>query len=142
MTKGLSLERKGGQEDLFLNKIRLMNGVVFALLLLGSLIWMSPLFSFGVTMGGLIVLVNFHLLYRILKKAFIPDHLASPKSVIIKYYLRLLGTGFILYLLIAKRLVDPLGLIIGLSVVVINLTLVGCNEMRKILFKPSCPPGA
>jgi hypothetical protein len=46
-----------------------------------------------------------------------------------------LGTGCILYILIAKRLVDPLGLIIGLSVVVINLTLLGFNEMRKILFK-------
>jgi hypothetical protein len=135
MIKGLSLERKGVQEDPFLNNIRLMNGAVFSLLLLGSLILMPPLFSLGVALGGLIVLLNFHLLYRILKKAFIPDRLASPKSVIIKYYLRLLGTGLILYILISKRLVDPLGLIVGLSVVVINLTLVGCNEMRKILFK-------
>jgi hypothetical protein len=135
MIEGLSKGSQRGLNDPFLNKIRLMNGAVFSLLLLGSLIWMSPLFSLGVAMGGLIVLINFHLLYRILKKAFIPDHLASPKSVIIKYYLRLLGTGLILYLLIAKRLVDPLGLVVGLSVVVINLTLVGCNEMRKILFK-------
>jgi hypothetical protein len=135
MIKGLSMESQGGNKDPFLTRIRLMNGAVFALLLLASLMWMSPLFSFGVSMGGLIVLINFHLLYRILKKAFIPDRLASPKSVIIKYYLRLLGTGIILYFLIAKRLVDPLGLVVGLSVVVINLTLVGCNEMRKILFK-------
>jgi hypothetical protein len=135
MMMGLSLGRKEAQEDPFLHKIRLMNGAVFALLLLCSLIWMPPLFTLGVALGGLIVLLNFHLLHRILKKAFIPDQLASPKSVIIKYYLRLLGTGIILYLLIAKRLVDPLGLVVGLSVVVINLTLVGCNEMRKILFK-------
>jgi hypothetical protein len=135
MIEGLSKESQKGLNDPFLNKIRLMNGAVFSLLLLGSLIWMSPLFSLGVAMGGLIVLINFHLLYRILKKAFIPDHLASPKSVIIKYYLRLLGTGLILYLLIAKRLVDPLGLVVGLSVVVINLTLVGFYEMKKILFK-------
>ncbi len=135
MIEGLSRGSKGAPEDPFLNKIRLMNGAVFSLLLLGSLIWMSPLFSLGVAMGGLIVLINFHLLYRILKKAFIPDRLASPKSVIIKYYLRLLGTGLILYLLIAKRLVDPLGLVVGLSVVVINLTLVGFYEMKKILFK-------
>ncbi|MBI4764979.1 MAG: ATP synthase subunit I [Deltaproteobacteria bacterium] len=112
-----------------------MNGVVFALLLLCGLIWMPSLFTLGIALGGVIVLINFHLLYRILKKAFIPDHLASPKSVIIKYYLRLLGTGLILYLLIARRLVDPLGLIVGLSVVVINLTLLGFYEMKKILFK-------
>jgi len=111
-------------------------------LLLGSMILMPPFFALGVGIGGLIILVNFHLLYRILKKAFIPERLASPKSVIIKYYLRLLGTGVVLYFLIAKRLVDPLGLVVGLSVVVIALTLLGFNEMRKILFKPSCPPGA
>ena len=135
MIERLSMENKRGLNDPFLNNIRLMNGAVFGLLLLVSLIWMPPLFSLGVALGGLIVLLNFHLLYRILKKAFIPDRLASPKSVIIKYYLRLLGIGLILYFLIAKKLVDPLGLVVGLSVVVITLTLLGCNEMRKILFK-------
>jgi len=135
MIKRLSRKSHKGLNDPFLNRIRLMNGVIFALLFLCSLIWMPPIFTLGIAMGGLIVLINFHLMYLILKKALIPDHLASPKSVIIKYYLRLLGTGFILYLLIAKRLVDPLGLVVGLSVVVINLTLVGFYEMKKIIFK-------
>ena len=136
MTAGLSIWRKEtGDPDPLLKRIRIMNGVVFALLLLISLTLMPPFFTLGVAMGGLIVLINFLMLYRILKKAFIPDRLASPKVVIIKYYLRLLGTGILLYFLIAKRMVDPLGLVVGLSVVVINLTLVGCNEMRKILFK-------
>jgi hypothetical protein len=135
MIEGFSKGRKRESEDPFLKKIRLMNGAVFALLLIGSLIWMPPFFSLGVAMGGMIVLINFHLLYRILKKAFIPDRLASPKSVIIKYYVRLLGIGLILYILIAKRLVDPLGLVVGLSVVVLNLTLLGFYEMKKILFK-------
>jgi lipid-A-disaccharide synthase-like uncharacterized protein len=136
MTAGLSIWRKEtGDQDPLLKRVRIMNGVVFALLLLISLALMPPFFTLGVAMGGLIVLINFLMLYRILKKAFIPDRLASPKVVIVKYYLRLLGTGVLLYFLIAKRMVDPLGLVVGLSVVVINLTLVGCNEMRKILFK-------
>lgn len=135
MILGLLNWKTGTVEDPLLQKVRMMNGVVFALLLLGSLILMTPWFTLGVGMGGLIILANFHILYRVLKKAFIPEQLASPKVVIVKYYLRLLGTGIILYVLIAKRMVDPLGLVVGLSVVVINLTLLGCNEMRKILFK-------
>jgi hypothetical protein len=135
MTQGLLNLRKGQLADPLLQKVLVMNGVIFALLLLGSMIMMSPLFTLGVGMGGLIILANFHILYRVLKKAFVPERLASPKVVIVKYYLRLVGTGCILYVLIAKRLVDPLGLVVGLSVVVINLTLLGCNEMRKILFK-------
>jgi hypothetical protein len=135
MTVGWSLWRKEPAGDPLLEKVLFMNGAVFALLLSGSLLLMPLWFSLGVGVGGLIILSNFHLLYRILKKAFIPDRLASPKVVILKYYLRLLGTGFLLYLLIAKKMVDPLGLVVGLSVVVINLTLLGFNEMRKILFK-------
>lgn len=135
MTPGLLNWKKGPVEDPLLQQVRVMNGAVFAFLMLGSLIMMSPRFTLGVGMGGLIILANFHILYRVLKKAFIPERLASPKVVIVKYYLRLIGTGFILYLLIAKKIVDPLGLVVGLSVVVINLTLLGCNEMRKILFK-------
>ena len=135
MIPGLSFWKNEKVEDPLLGSVFFMNGAVFALLLMGSLLLMPLRFSLGVGLGGLIILCNFHLLYRILKKAFIPDRLASPKAVILKYYLRLLGTGFLLYLLIAKKMVDPLGLIVGLSVVVINLTLLCFNEMRKILFK-------
>jgi hypothetical protein len=127
--------KKATPEDPLLEKVRNMNGAIFSLLLLGSLVLMPLGFTWGVASGGFIVLINFNLLYRILKKALIPDHLASPKVVILKYYLRLLGTGILLYALIAKKVVDPLGLVLGLSVVVINLTLMGLNEMRKILFK-------
>ena len=70
-----------------------------------------------------------------LKSGLTPGQLTTPMAVIAKYYLRLLGTALVLFILIAYRLVNPFGLILGLSVVVINLTLVGCNEMRKILFK-------
>jgi ATP synthase I chain len=125
----------GPEQDPWLKKIRIMNGVVFAGLLLASQILMTPFFTLGVAMGGILILLNFHILHRILKKSFIPEHLASPKAVIIKYYLRLLGTGLILYFLISKKWVDPLGLLVGLSVVVINLMLLGCYEMRKFLFK-------
>lgn len=127
--------KKDHLEDPLLRKVGIMNGALFALLLLGSGLFMSPKFTLGVGLGGIIILINYQVLYFVLRKALMPGRLSSPKVVIVKYYLRLLGTGCILYILIAKKLVDPLGLIIGLSVVVINLTLLGCNEMRKILFK-------
>jgi hypothetical protein len=127
--------QKGGDEERLLKTVRLMNGVVFAALLLFGALCMSPFFTFGVAMGGLIILANFHLLHRILKKAFHPQRLAAPKTVIAKYYLRLLATGIILYLLIVHKLADPLGLVVGLSVVVINLLLLALNEVRKMFLK-------
>ena len=135
MIPGLPVRTKGSGEDPLLQRVRIMNGFIFLVLLLAGQIFMSPYFTLGVAVGGLVILVNFYLLSRILKKAFIPERLASPKAVIVKYYLRLLGTGILLYVLISRKWVDPLGLMAGLSVVVISLTLVGCYEMRKILFK-------
>jgi hypothetical protein len=126
---------KGNDPDPLLQKIRLMNAAVW-ISMIGASLWFWPWrFTLGVMAGGLVILINFHLLSRVLKSGLTPGQLTTPMAVIAKYYLRLLGTALVLYILIAYRLVNPFGLILGLSVVVINLTLVGCNEMRKILFK-------
>jgi hypothetical protein len=125
----------GGESDPLIRKIRWMNGAVWAALIGAGLVFMPWRFTLGIAAGGLVILANFHLLARVLKAGLTPGQLTTPMAVIAKYYLRLLGTAIVLYFLIAYRLVDPFGLVLGLSVVVINLTLMGCNEMRKILFK-------
>ena len=125
----------GREPDPLIRKIRLMNGAVWTALIGAGLAFMPWRFTLGIATGGMVILTNFHLLARALKSGLTPGQLTTPMAVIVKYYLRLLGTAVVLYLLIAYRLVNPFGLILGLSVVVINLTLMGCNEMRKILFK-------
>lgn len=83
----------------------------------------SPDVTLGIVAGGLIVTVNFHLLYRTLKKSLTPPYLASPKLVLIKYYIRFVVSGILILLLIAGGWVHPLGLFIGLSVVVASILL-------------------
>jgi hypothetical protein len=123
------------EPDPLLRKIRLMNGAVWVALIGTSLFFMPDRFTLGIAAGGMVILANFNLLARALKSGLTPGQLTTPMAVIAKYYMRLVGTAVVLYFLISYRLVDPFGLILGLSVVVINLTLMGCNEMRKILFK-------
>ncbi len=53
------------------------NWVLFFIAGLTGLFFMPPDFAMGIICGGLIVTINFHLLYRTLKKAFRPPHLAS-----------------------------------------------------------------
>jgi hypothetical protein len=55
--------------------------------------------------------------------------------VLAKYYLRFLISGFIIFLLIAGRIVHPVGLIFGLSVVVFSIILATIIEVKKLLFK-------
>ena len=102
--------------------------------LLGLVMTSAP-FARGIIFGGLIVTVNFHLLARTLKKALAPSQLASPNVVLIKYYIRFIISGVILFLLIRLKVVNPLGLFIGLSVVVASITLATMVELKKLIFK-------
>ncbi len=89
----------------------------------------------GVLFGGLLVTVNFHLLARTLRSALTPPHLSSHSVVIAKYFLRFIGSGFIIFVLIAGHIVHPVGLIIGLSVVVFSIMLATLREFTKLIFK-------
>ena len=92
-------------------------------------------FAKGVLFGGLLVTVNFHLLAGTLRKALTPPHLSSHNVVLAKYYLRFIGSGFIIFILIAGNYVNPLGLVIGLSVVVFSIMLAALCEITKLFFK-------
>jgi hypothetical protein len=89
----------------------------------------------GILFGGLIVTVNFHLLYRTLKRAFRPHRLLGHNAILAKYYIRFIISGLIIYVLISRHLVHPLGLFVGLSVVVASITLATILEFRNLFFK-------
>ena len=91
--------------------------------------------TLGIIAGGLIVSVNFHLLYRTLKKSLTPPHLASPNIVLVKYYIRFILSGLIILFLIAGDYVNPLGMFVGLSVVVASITLATLVEVKNNIFK-------
>ncbi len=102
---------------------------------LAGLVWTPPAFARGIIFGGLIVTINFHLLARTLKKSLTPPHLASHNVILAKYYIRFVISGVIIFFLISRHLVDPLGLFIGLSVVVASIILATAVEITKLIFK-------
>jgi hypothetical protein len=102
---------------------------------IGGFFLLSSGFAMGIFLGGLLVTINFHLLSRTLKKAFSQPHYFSHKVVLFKYYLRFLASGVIIFILISKQMVDPLGLILGLSVVVGSIILAALRELKKLIFK-------
>jgi hypothetical protein len=91
--------------------------------------------AYGILFGGLLVTINFHLLAKTLKNALTPPHLASHNMVLAKYYLRFLASGFIIFVLIAGHIVHPVGLVIGLSLVVFSIILATICEVKKLIFK-------
>ncbi|MBU1170782.1 MAG: ATP synthase subunit I [Proteobacteria bacterium] len=111
------------------------NWFIFAVSSVLALVNMELDFALGILTGGLIVTLNFHLLARTLKKSFSPSHLSSHNVILAKYYIRFALSGFLIFGLISRHVVDPLGLLLGLSVVVVSITLATMCELTKHLFR-------
>jgi len=111
------------------------NWILFAAASIVGLIFCPPSFAKGIIFGGLIVTVNFHLLSRTLRKALTPPRLTSHNVILAKYYVRFFVSGLILFFLISKGYVEPLGLFVGLSVVVASIMLATLVEVKNLIFK-------
>jgi hypothetical protein len=111
------------------------NWILFAIFIISSFLLFSLDFTKGVIAGGFIVTINFHLLYKTLKKSLTPSKLATHGSVLVKYYIRFIVSGILIFFLINFKIVDPIGLIIGLSVVVASIMLATVYELTKIIFR-------
>ena len=121
-------------ERRLLKFISCANWALFGVVTLSSFVLAPTRFAMGVLAGGLIVTTNFQLLYRSLREALTPPHQTNVRVVLGKYYIRFLFSAVIIFILIAGHLVNPLGLIIGLSVVVASMIIATLNEIRLIIF--------
>ena len=111
------------------------NWVLLVAVSLLGLLAASPAFARGIIFGGLIVTINFHLLAKTLNRALRPQRLTSPNAILVKYYIRFIISGVIIFLLIHQQVVNPIGLFVGLSVVVASITLATMVEVKKLFFK-------
>ncbi|MBW1759197.1 MAG: ATP synthase subunit I [Deltaproteobacteria bacterium] len=119
------------QQQQVLKFITYTNWILFFVVSVLGLILSPPDFARGIIFGGLLVTINFHLLYRTLKKAFKPKHLSSLSVILAKRYFRFIVSGFIIFFLISKHYVDPLGLLIGLSIVVASIIFAAIFEFKQ-----------
>lgn len=55
--------------------------------------------------------------------------------MIAKYYVRFIASGVIIFFLISKHVVNPLGLFIGLSVVVASIIMATLFELKHLMVK-------
>lgn len=97
------------------------NWLILLVLLAVSLPFANWPITAGILGGGLVAIIGFAWLQRSLKRLLAdPAHGARARYQF-GYVVRLLGLAVVLALLIAVVKIHPVGLAIGLSVVVINL---------------------
>ena len=109
------------------------NWIILGFLLLGSVPFLSWRFSMGILIGGVLVNLNFHFLHQTLVKTLMVTK--TKEGVVAKYLFRLLITGIVISVVLIKNWVNIFGLLLGLSVVVINLIYLALTETKEIVLK-------
>ncbi len=124
------------EKDPLQQKIEIANWVLLGVFVLFSLVIMSFKFALGVLLGGLICIVNFYRLHKNLADVITRSPGSAKSSMMFKYYIRLAVTAVVLYFIVTSDIVDVVGLLIGLSIVVINIILT--TAVMMFMSKKNC----
>ena len=118
-------------KDLLQKKIELRNLIILGLMLLVSVLTMPARFTLGVLVGGIISIVNLYWLGRDLRVIFSNLSGSAKSAMMIRYYVRMAATAVVLFFVITELPIDVIGLLAGLSLVVINIAVTAILEAQK-----------
>jgi uncharacterized membrane protein len=124
------------EHDLFLKKIRMTNWLWMGVMTFAGWQAFSPFMAQSILAGGLIGIASFELLKRdlvgILTGISRQNKKAKKIGFFIKYFARLVTLAVILVSLANLRLVNLMGLLVGLSAVVLSICIAAIGEAKKI----------
>ena len=135
----------GPMEIISPRRLKIANWSVLAVLVLAGYLWRGREFALGVLVGGLVVVVNFHLLHQALKGmleplAAHPQEGSRAKAFFAaRQLLRFFVLLAIIFLLVGQGWVNIFGLLVGLSTVVLTLMLAALHETIKLKNKEANP---
>jgi len=107
----------------------------FAVLSAGAFLFAPLQSAISVAVGGAIALLNFRLLERSIRRSLMPQMVQKRPvlgKALLKYYIRFAVTAVAIILLVRQGLVEPLGLLVGLSVVVVTIFIWGALHAHKL----------
>lgn len=124
------------KDEALLSRLEQFNWVLLALLASGSFVFFSRKFALGVLAGGILAVANYYLVKRSLRRALDPERQGKTRFLyLLQYGLRFAALGLTIALLLIKGWVSPLGMLLGLSIIVLGIALVAVVESRKLFFK-------
>jgi hypothetical protein len=127
-------------------RLKIANWLVLGGLVVAGFIWRGREFALGILVGGLVAVINFHLLHQALK-GMLEQAAGSPEEArgqakaffAARQLLRFFALLFVIYLLVGQGWVDIIGLVVGLSTVVLTLILAAVIEVIKLKNKEANP---
>jgi hypothetical protein len=140
------MTNKGRVDLLSPRTLKLANWTALALLVAVGFFWQGPKFGLGVLTGGLLVVVNFHWLHYNLRNLLEgPAKVAEGQRGQAKAFfaarqlLRFFVALMVLFFLLAQDWIDVIGLVVGLSTIVLTLMVVAVIEVIKLKKKEANP---
>jgi hypothetical protein len=126
--------------------LKLANWTSLALLVVLGYLWQGRQFALGVLLGGLLVVLNFHWLHRNLKGLLgvapeLPEGQRGQAKAFFaaRQLLRFFVMLVVLYMLLRLDWVNVIGLVVGLSTIVLTLMVVAVIEVIKLMKKEANP---
>jgi hypothetical protein len=108
-------------EDNIFTVITIGSWTLLALLTLAGAVFGSLKFAASVLAGGLLAIANFYWLVSIIKRVLLLPTEKAGRFAQIRYVLRLAVMALMIWVLITYVGVHVIGLLVGLSVLVINI---------------------
>lgn len=120
--------------DKLLRRIEWTSYSLLTLMTLGAWGMYSARMASGVLLGAAISIASFQILKRQLTKAFHnPAKMPGKGKLFFGYYLRFLGALFLVFVVLYYGLANPIAFVIGLSVMVISVLLIGGFEFLALV---------
>ena len=121
-----------GDEYFPLDKMGRMNWLLLAAMTGAGGFFVSPHFAKGLFIGGLLANISFILLKKDITRILSGPLNAAKGRFFIKYYIRLTVLALILFFLVKYRSIHLVGLMVGLSTVVISIGIMVAGAARKV----------
>ena len=107
-------------------RIEFLSAGIWLVLCTAGFFLAGPDFALSVLIGGLVCMVNFQWVYRHAKTAVTLTARQGRSFMARRYVIRLATMGVLLYLLIAVAKVNIIGLLLGLSVIILGIMSYAC----------------
>ena len=128
-------------------RLKIANWLVLAVLTGAGGLWQGKEFALGILVGGLVAVINFHLLHQALRGmaqratagSGIEAAITAKSYFASRRLLRFFALVLVIYLLVRHGWVNIFGLLVGLSTVVLTLMLVAIIEGIKLTHKEANP---
>ena len=121
-----------GDEYFPLDRMGRLNWLLLAGMTAAGGLFISPYFAKGLFLGGLIANTSFILLKKDITGVLTGPLKAAKIRFLIKYYIRFTVLALILFFLVRYRSIHLVGLLVGLSTVVISIGIMVAGAARKV----------